>query len=163
MRHIVAACSLLLIALAPLSASAEDADQETYGRSAAVGVNFPGVNFKLPLSSKFAAELRGQYEYKILTTTARLYYYPSIPGFGNPKLRPFISAEGGYVSFQGNYSQGNGAIFGGAGGVEYFLSKRFSVQTDFGPYYVMVNDRNTAIEQTGLEFVMNFGINFYFK
>lgn len=137
-------------------------DHEKYGHSPALGVNFPGANLRIFFSDSIAAELRGQYINKILTVGPRLYYYPSILGFNNAPLRPFIGVEGDFISFKGEYTKGNGAAFGGVLGVEYFLSRRVSVQTDVGPYYIMLDDNDSAISQTGLEFVLNFGVNFYF-
>ena len=164
MRHVSAACLFFL--LTPLSLAASEnsavADQESYGHSTVVGINFPGVNVRRFFSDSFAVELRGQYEHRILTAGPRLYYYPSFANFNNGHIRPFISIEGAYVSFKGQFSEGRGLAYGANGGVEYFLSRRISVQTDVGPYYIMLNDKNTSIEQTGLEFVLNFGINLYF-
>ncbi len=135
----------------------------TYGHSTAVGVNYPGANLKMSLSDKFAAEIRGQFVDKIFTGGTRLYYYPSIMGFNNASLRPFIALDGDYISFKGDISKGNGGALGGVGGVEYFLSRRLSVQTDIGPYCIMLKDSKSSLEQNGLEFVLNFGVNYYFK
>ena len=126
-------------------------------------MNYPGANFKLSLSDEFAAEIRGQFIDKIFTGGARLYYYPSIAGFNNACLRPFLALEGDYLSFKGNISKGSGGTFGAVGGVEYFLSRHLSVQTDIGPYYIMVKDSESSLEQNGLEFVLNFGVNYYFR
>ncbi len=137
-------------------------NQHPFGHSTSVGVNFPGASARMFLSENFAAELRGQYQYRILTAGPRLYYYPQIAGMGDSRILPFISIEGAYVSFKGNVSKGNGLAYGANAGMEYFLSRRVSIQADAGPYYIMLNDDSSSIEQTGLEFVMNFGVNFYF-
>ncbi|MCX5786418.1 MAG: hypothetical protein NTX59_12090 [Elusimicrobia bacterium] len=165
MRYVSAACFICLIALLSLASGGNTyaADQETFGRSAALGVNYPGGNLKIFLPDSFAAELRGQYVDKILTGGARLYYYPSVFGFNNARLRPFLGAEGDYISFKGQLSKGNGAAFGAIAGVECFLSKRISVQTDAGPFYIALKDNKSALRQSGLEFVLNFGVNFYFN
>ena len=153
------------MAIAPLAASENTAaaGQETFGHSAALGINYTGGNFKIFLSGRIAAELRGQYSDRILIGGARLYSYPSIPGFHNARLRPFLAVEGDCMSFRGQLSKGNGAAVGGIGGVEYFLYKRLSVQTDVGPYYMTLKDDKSSVEKSGLEFVINFGVNFYFK
>jgi len=165
MRCVPAACLIFLIALVslPVSEPAAAADWETVGRSTALGINYPGGSLKLFLSDSFAAELRGQYVDKIMTGGARLYYYPPILGFKNARLRPFLCVEGDYISFKGQLSKGSGTTVGGVGGVEYFLSKRLSVQTDAGPFYIMLKDSDSSLKQNGLEFVINFGVNFYFK
>ena len=162
-RYVPAACCVLLASFLSLAATAAAADTETYGRSDALGINYPGGNLKIFLSDSFAAELRGQYVDTVLTGGTRLYYYPSVSGFNNARLRPFLGVEGDYISFKGKLSKGNGAAAGAVAGVEYFLSRRLSVQTDAGPYYIMLKDKSSALKQDGLEFVLNFGVNFYFK
>lgn len=163
MRYIPAACFIFLSVALAASGTAAAADWETAGRSTALGINYPGVSLKLFLSDRFSAELRGQYVDKIMTGGARLYYYPSVFGFKDARLRPFLGVEGDYISFKGQISKGNGSAIGGVGGVEYFLSKRVSVQTDAGPFYIMLKDNDSSLAQSGLEFVLNFGVNFYFK
>lgn len=161
---LVPALCILLLLTPALPAAGEDLSpgQREQGCSDSLGINYPGASLKVFLSKGFAAELRGQYEDRIFTAGVRLYYYPSVSGFKNEKLRPFISFEGDRVSFKGELSKGNGAAFGALGGVEYFVSRRFSVQTDAGPYYIMLKDGHSAAKQNGLEFVINCGFNFYF-
>lgn len=159
-KYIPAACFLSLF---PYIASAADQDRRSFGHSDSLGVNYPGAGLKLHLSDRFAAELRGQYEDRVFTAGARMYYYPAVSGFADDRVRSFLGLEGGHVTFKGRYSKGQGAALGAFGGAEYFLSRRVSVQTDAGPYYILLKDRHTAIKQRGLEFVLNFGINFYFK
>ncbi len=165
MRDIYAVCSILLFTTLSLAAGADvyAADGEDFGHSAAVGVNYPGANFKLFFLNSFAGEIRGQYADKIFTGGARLYYYPSIFGSDNARLRSFLGAEADYISFKGHISKGNGAAFGALGGVEWFLSRSLSVQTDAGPFYIALKDKDSALKQGGLEFVLNFAANFYFK
>ena len=165
MNYIPVVCFIFLIVPMRLAASedAAAANRETYGQSDAFGINYPGGNLKLYLSDSIAAELRGQYADKILTGGARLYYYPSVLDFNNTRLRPFLSVEGDYISFKGEFSKGLGAAFGGLLGVEYFLSRRVAVQTDAGPYCIILKDAGSSLRQSGLEFVLNFGVNFYFK
>jgi len=165
MRYLPAVCFILLIAQVSPAAGEDPAaaGQRTFGHSAALGVNYPGVNFKLFFSDTFAAEVRGQYADKVLTGGVRGYYYPSILGFNNARLRPFLGVEGDYLSFRDRLSKGSGTAFGAVGGLEYFLSERVSVQTDSGPFYIALQDGRTALRQGGLEFVLDFDVDFYFE
>jgi len=133
------------------------------GGKTALGVNYPGAAFRIFFSSAAAAEARVNYLDKIFTGGARLYYFPKIAGFKDSRVRPFACAEADYVSFKGDWSKGNGGAFGGAVGAEYFLSPKISVQSDIGPVYVALKDTKSSLTQSGLEFVLNFGVNFYFK
>ena len=165
-----ALCFLFLLAPLPLAAGGNTiligdaaANKGTAGRTAALGINYPGASLKLSLSDSFAAELRGQYADTIFAGGARLYYYPSVFGVSNASLRPFLCVEGDYLSFKSHISKGSGIAFGGSGGIEYFLSKRLSVQTDVGPVYVILKDKDSSVGLNGLQFVLNFGINLYFR
>ena len=134
-----------------------------YGHSTALGVNYPGADLKVFLSDNFSLEARGQYEDKIFTGGGRFYWYPEILGLNDTNIRPFIAAEGDYISFKGDYSKGTGTAFGGFCGLEYFITRRVSLQTDAGPMYITLNDGDTSFMQSGLEYVVNIGVNFYFK
>ena len=160
----VAAVLCLFLSVPTFSAAGDNAaaaGREKPGRSDALGINYPGGNLRIYFSDAFAAELRGQYADRVLTGGARLYYYPAVPGFSDARLRPLLGVEGARVSFRGKLSKGSGAAFGALAGMEYFISRRIAVQTDAGPYYILLKDSHTSIRQNGLEFVLNFGVNFY--
>ena len=124
-------------------------------------INYPGAGLRYFFSDSFALELRGQYEKDTTIGGARLYLFPG--SFRKEGVVPYIGLEGDYGSFKGICSKGNGYAGGGFAGLEYFLGKSLSVQTDAGASYLSLKDGNTAIAQSGLEFILNFGINIYFK
>jgi hypothetical protein len=47
-------------------------------------------------------------------------------------------------------------------GTEVLVRRRFSVQFDFGPAWIHLKDSSYDISQSGIEYVVNFGLNYYF-
>lgn len=130
-------------------------------------INYPGAGFRYFVSDKTAVELRGQYatsgtnnHYSASILGARLYRYTSSL---SRALRPYFCLEGDYITFKGIYSKGGGAAAGAFGGVEYFVGKGFSVQTDIGAVYISIKDKDTALTDGGVDYIMNFGVNIYFN
>ena len=48
-------------------------------------------------------------------------------------------------------------------GLEYFFQKRWSLQVDGGPALISLKDRDSSLSVQGVEYVVNFGINWYFN
>jgi hypothetical protein len=124
-----------------------------------IGLNYPGFGAKYFFSNKISGELKSQMENNIFVGGLRGYYYFS----PKAKYLLFAGLEGDFVSFKGEVSEGTGfaseVFFGG----EYFFTKRFSVQLDFGPAWISLADKSTSESVSGLEYVVNFGINYYFR
>ncbi|MFH1415122.1 MAG: hypothetical protein ABIH89_03440, partial [Elusimicrobiota bacterium] len=99
-----------------------------------------------------------QIEKDIFVGGLRGYYYFS----PEKKLIPFTGLEAGFVSFVGEDSEGTGFTGELFVGGEYFFTKRFSFQMDFGPALLSLRDKDTSESVTGLEYVVNFGIYYYF-
>ncbi len=71
--------------------------------------------------------------------------------------------EGDFVTFKGDDSKGTGIAGELFVGGEYFFAKSFSVQLDLGPAFISLKDtKDTSESVSGLEYVVNFGINYYF-
>lgn len=124
-------------------------------------INYPGVGLRYFFSDSTAIELRGQYEKDATIMGARLYLFPGL--FKKEGVVPYWGIEGDYGSFKGTYSKGNGYAGGGFAGLEYFLGKSFSAQMDVGASYLSLKDADTTLTQGGLEFILNLGVNIYFK
>jgi hypothetical protein len=56
---------------------------------------------------------------------------------------------------------GNGYVLGYFLGAEKYVSNRLAVSLDFGPYYISAKHKNFDIKEEGLDFIINFFINFY--
>ena len=124
-----------------------------------LGLNYPGLGARYFLTEHYCLEAKGQFEKDILVGGLRVYrYFRSAGG-----ILPFIGLEADYVHFKGEVSKGSGFAGELLAGGEYFFTRRFSAQLDFGPAYISLKDQPTAFSVDGIEYVFNFGINFYFK
>lgn len=122
-------------------------------------LNYPGAAVRYFTSRGRAFELFGQDQYSIFTGGLRYYYYPAT--LAGASLCPYLAAEADYTRFRGRYSKGTGVGGGFYGGAEYFLGSRISLQADAGALYLSIQDKHTSLGESGAEFVMNLGFNFY--
>lgn len=88
----------------------------------------------------------------------RGYYYFS----PQAKYLLFVGLKGDFVTFKGEDSKGTGFAGELFVGGEYFFVKSFSFQLDLGPALISLEDtKDTTESVSGLEYVVNFGINYY--
>jgi hypothetical protein len=166
MRLSAKAGGVLLLACVCLPAAPARAEQgAAASRVPASGafnldINYPGAAVRYFPAAGRGLELFGQDQDRIFTGGFRYYYYPA--SLAHEALCPYMAAEADFTSFRGRYSKGTGIGGGLYGGAEYFLSRRFSVQTDIGALYLSLQDKKTSLGESGLEFVMNIGFNYYF-
>ena len=125
-----------------------------------LNINYPGAAIRYFVADGKALELLGQGQDDIFVGGLRYYFYPGSMGKG--ALRPYLAAEADYLSFRGSYAKGKGWGGGLYAGAEYHLNQTFSVQTDLGAMYVSVKDKDSSLMESGLEFLLNLGINIYF-
>jgi hypothetical protein len=149
---------LLLLIAGVLLFSASLLHAEAAKGDFAVGLNYPGLGVRYFLRDNISIEAKGQMESEIGVFGLRGYYYV------NPKdkIVYFYGLETDYTTFKYEDSKGTGfagEIFAGG---EYFFAKSFSFQADFGPAIISIKDKDTSESASGLEFVVNFGINYYF-
>jgi outer membrane protein W len=123
-----------------------------------VGLNYPGAGIKYLFNDKLSLELRGQFAEDIVIGGLRGNYY------FNPDSNAvlFIGIESDYVSFKGEESKGNGFAEELYLGIEFFLLSHFSLQVDFGPAFIVLKDKDSSLSVNGIEYVVNFGVNWYF-
>jgi hypothetical protein len=76
------------------------------------------------------------------------------------KLSLFSGPEFGYVNFNTYDMKGTGYETGLVLGMEYFITPRFSFMMDFTPTLIGLKSDNYKV--SGVEFVLNLGLNFYF-
>jgi len=124
----------------------------------AIGVNYPGLGVRYFLSDKVSLELKGQAEGNIVVGGLRGYYYFRSKG----KFLPFAGLEGDFIKFKGDVSKGTGVAGELFAGGEYFFDRKLSLQMDLGPGLISLNDKSTSESVSGLEYVVNFAINYYF-
>jgi len=130
-----------------------DAEQGNF----ALGLNYPGISLKAFIFPRSALELRHQSAEDVSVTGLRNYFYFS----RNFPAALFCGLEGDVITFEGESSEGTGfaaeLFFGG----EYFFAGPFALQLDFGPAVIDLTDADTEENVNGVEFVVNFGINYY--
>jgi hypothetical protein len=160
-KHLFAVLALFCLAAVPVRA-VEDAAAPRVPAAGAfnLDLNYPGAAFRYFTSQGRAIELFGQDHAHIFAGGLRYYYYPA--SLAKAALCPYLAGEADFTSFKGRYSKGTGIGGGLYGGTEYFLGSRTSLQADIGALYLSIQDKNTSLGESGLEFVMNIGFNFYF-
>jgi hypothetical protein len=123
-----------------------------------VGLNYPGAGVKYLFNDKLSLELRGQFAANIVVGGFRGNYY------FNPASTTviFMGIESDYVNFKGEESKGNGFAEELYFGLEFFLLDHFSLQVDFGPAFIVLKDKDSSLTLNGIEYVVNFGTNWYF-
>ncbi len=123
-----------------------------------LGLNYPGAGIKYFFNDRLSLELRGQFAEDIVIGGLRSNYY------FNPASNTtiFMGLESDYVVFKGEESKGNGFAEELYLGLEYFLLDHFSLQVDFGPAFIILKDKDSALSVNGIEYVVNFGTNWYF-
>jgi len=124
----------------------------------AAGVNYPGLGFRYFVDDDVSLEVKTQLEKDIFVGGLRGYGYIG----RESNILFFTGLEADYTSFKGEVSEGAGIALGIFVGGEYFFDRQWSFQADFGPAYLWLSDSKTAVSVSGLEYVVNFGINLYF-
>lgn len=154
MKYALTTALLLFFLLLPSSVVAGEDSLPRWG----VGLNYPGAGIKYLFNDKLSLELRGQVAADVVIGGLRGNYY------FNPDSNAvlFMGAESDYVSFKGEESKGYGFAEELYLGIEFFLLSRFSLQVDFGPAFIILKDQESALNVSGIEYVLNFGLNWYF-
>ena len=123
-----------------------------------IGLNYPGVGIRYFFTNTTSLELKAQSENNVSAVGLRFYRY-----FGSGSNMCFFwGLEGDYVTFKGTTSEGTWFATEVLVGGEYFFTKNLSFQADIGPAFISLADKNTTESVSGLEYVINFGINYYF-
>lgn len=135
------------------SAGAEDGR----GRFCA-GLNYPGVSVKYGITSRLAIEVRYQTESGVAVMGPRLYYI--IKEMNKINLHAGIEAD--FITFTGEVSKGTGYAGEVFVGGEYFINRNLSFLIDIGPAFISMADTGTSESVSGIEIVLNLGINYYF-
>jgi len=125
-----------------------------------LSINYPGAALRYFVADGKGLELLAQSQSGVLVGGLRYYRYPA--RLRGVSLNPYWAVEGDYLSFKGDVSKGKGWGCGLYAGAEYRLGRRLAVQTEFGAMHVSLTDKSTDLSESGLEFLINLGINFYF-
>lgn len=143
-----------------------------------VGIIYPGAGVRYLLNDRWTMEGRAQIETGTYVGGVRVYRYfndgSRVRLFGTSRktslsddqtlhrFKFFAGAETDYVQFKGADSKGAGYAMAAFLGGEYFFRDQWSFQTDFGPAYVSLKDAGDSLSVSGIDYLINFGVNFYF-
>lgn len=153
------ACALVFLASFTTfpSTVGADVDERICRGRFALGLNYPGIGLKYFLFNRYALEPRSQFETGVFVPGARICrYFNPISG-----VLPYLGVEGAYASYKSEESKGVGYAGVVLAGGEYYVGQKFSFQFDFGPAYIMLADKEYEVDVSGIEYVINFGINYY--
>ena len=119
-----------------------------------VGVNYPGLGVKYRVNEKSAVGIKTQFAKDIFVIGPR--YYHSF----NPKDKAVLLAGGevDYLTFKGDSSKGSGWVIEAFVGGEYFIQPNFSISSDIGPAFIYLKDKDTSLDESGIDFVLNLGL-----
>jgi hypothetical protein len=144
---------VLIIISAPLLYSFEK-------EKLAVGLNHSGLGVRYFYKENVCWEVKAQSGENINIFGGRLIKYLDMK---KPKWQFLKGFELDLILFEGSVSRGNGVAGEIFAGGEYFFEDKYSLNLDFGPAVIMLSDTNYSISQYGFEFVVNFGIYYYFR
>ncbi len=150
---VVCFCFSILLLGCRAACAGQGAGRGTFG----LGFNYPGLSIRYFMSDRYALEAKGQADGGVTVGGLRLYSYyrPSAA------MYLFLGAEADYIQFKGEVSRGAGAAGELFAGFECFLAPDASLQADFGPAYIYLRDKNEPVSAGAIEYVANFGLNFY--
>jgi hypothetical protein len=148
----------IVIGTLVVSSSVFAADSSIGRGAVAVGFNYPGLGIRYFPFDRYAVEIRGQYETGAFSAGGRFYTY-----FGPiTHVFPYAGLEVDYASLKGKSAGGQGVVAELLVGGEIFLLRKVSFQFDFGPSYVYLKNYKNSISVSGVEYIVNFGLNYYF-
>ena len=123
-----------------------------------VGLNFPGLGVRYFVLEKTPLELRMQIEPDVIVPSLRAFRY------FNPvaKVYPYVGIEGAYARYKTEVTAAQGYAASGYLGGEYYIWKQVSLQFDFGLAYISLGENKHKLTVSGMEYVLNFGLTYYF-
>jgi hypothetical protein len=123
-----------------------------------IGFGYPYLSIKYGVNPGFSIEAKGAFGEKIMVVGGRAYC-----NF-NPMDRTvyYLGGEVNYVKFELEEIEGEGYMGGFFMGGEIFLSRSFSFNLDFGPYYTRLEDAKSNSTVEGIDYVVNLGVHIYF-
>jgi predicted negative regulator of RcsB-dependent stress response len=143
---------LLILIIFIISASGVNLDAGELG----ITGGYPYLGLKYNFSDAISGEARYATGSGVKVYAGRFYWNFS----RYDKLSLFTGPEFGYVNFNTYDMKGSGYETGVMLGMEYFITPGFSFMMDFTPVVIGLKSDNYKV--SGVEFVLNLGLNFYF-
>jgi hypothetical protein len=123
------------------------------------GLNYPGISFKYFLNDRTELEVKAQSEQGAGAVGARAYRF--LKSYSSVYL--FAGGELDMLTFEGEVGRGSGRVLAVFAGGEFFFRDNISLQLDLGPAMLMLNDNKYEVSESGLELILNIGVNWYFN
>ena len=143
---------LLIFIIFIISASGINLNAGEFG----ITGGYPYLGLKYNFSDKISGEARYATGSGVNVYAGRFYWN----FIRYDKLSLFTGPEFGYVNFNTYDMKGTGYETGVMLGMEYFITPGFSFMMDFTP--VVIGLKSDDYKVSGVEFVLNLGLNFYF-
>lgn len=155
-----ASLPLLLVAALTAFTAARETSASSFGQGrVGLSLNYPGVGARVCALDFMPVEARAQYEPGIAAVGVRISRRVLPVG----RSFAYYGLEYAYLSFDTDIVQGRGNFGSAFVGVETFIRPdRVSFEFDFGPSYLWMRDRGMAVSVTGMDYVLNFGLSYYF-
>jgi hypothetical protein len=147
---------ILFLSLITLSAACADAKgYQDYVNRLAVGIGYPYLSVKYIFTPKVSGELRLASGDGINVTLFRGYYN----FYEKDSVTGFYGGDLGQAAFNTQGMAGAGQIISGFVGGEYSINKNLRLVSDLDLSYL--NLGSGANSASGIEIVLNIGINYY--
>ncbi len=122
-----------------------------------VGLNQVGGHVRYFFTNQWAIEAKAQTAGDVCVGGMRGYYYLS----GRKKLRLLAGLEGAYISVDDDSVPSTGYAGALFFGCEQFFADKLSFQLDMGPAYVALKSNGSSLDVSGVEYVVNMAVNWY--
>ena len=153
---------LIFLVLVAMSVTYQDANAVDLSHRFGLSFGFPYLGVKYGNSQEITSEFRINFDGGVGIIGGREYY-----NFLNKeKYIIYSGLEAGYIFFYNVEDlKGNGFLGLLFVGGEYFLLKNISLGADFGPSYIYLSSKISSqrVTNSGLEWIINISVNYYFK
>ena len=161
----ISICLFILgISVSPCLASGDD-DRPQFNRTLGVGVAYMGGLFRWGFKKHWSLEghaLFGSADSNDGNVSSMVMGARGYRHFRTDRrLQLFAGVEADYVTAKSQNLKSSGYLAGAFGGVEYYILPRLSIGLDLGPYYLSLKEKDLAVSESGLDFILNTFLNFY--
>ena len=156
---------LLIGAITASLLHAADSDAQAHKRSLGVGFAFMGPLIRKGLPKDFSLEfhyLFGHAGTNDEDISAKVFGLRGCRHFFTDRpIQPYVGVEGAYLTASNSARHSSGYSAGGFAGLEYYLTSRFSVGFDIGPYYTWLREKEYQTSNGSFDFVLSTFLTVY--
>ena len=149
----------------PKAESRQEPGSDEYRRSLGAGLAFTGPLIRKGFKNNYSAEFHYLFGFAGSSdddVSAHVFGLRGYRHFRTDKrLQPYAGIESAYILAKTRILSSSGYALGGFAGVEYYITRRFSIGLDMGPYYVWIKEKDIGASGGGVDFVLSTFVNFY--